>query len=194
MKKLIYFHGYASSGASGTVEMLRRYLPDFEIIAPDIPIDPDEALPFLRSLCEAEQPDLIVGTSMGGMYVQQMFGHKRICVNPACNMSVASKVLKTGTHPFLNGRKDHAKEFRITKDIIQHWMQMERKQWNGITDFDLENCYGLFGINDPVVHTYDIFHKHYPHAIRFEGEHRVNDKVLRSTLLPLIHQLTDTEA
>lgn len=190
MKKLIYFHGYASSGASGTVEMLRRYLPDFQIIAPDIPIDPVDALPFLRALCEEEQPDLIVGTSMGGMYAQQMFGHKRICVNPACNMSTNSKVLKTGTHPFLNGRKDNAKEFRITKDIIQHWNQMERRQWDGITDFDLENCYGLFGINDPVVHTYDIFHKHYPHAIRFEGEHRVNDKVLRTALLPLIHELT----
>ena len=41
--KLIYFHGFASSGASGTVQLLRKLLPEDEIIAPDIPVDPQEA-------------------------------------------------------------------------------------------------------------------------------------------------------
>jgi len=68
MKRIIYFHGFASSGASGTVELLRRHLPDFETVAPDIPIDPTEALPYLRDFCQTQQPDLIIGTSMGGMY------------------------------------------------------------------------------------------------------------------------------
>ena len=88
--KLIYFHGFASSGASGTVENPRRELPDAEIIAPDIPVDPAEALPYLKQLVADEQPDIIVGTSMGGMYAHQMFGFKRICVNPALNMSTMS--------------------------------------------------------------------------------------------------------
>ena len=95
--KLIYFHGFASSGASGTVELLRNLLPQATVIAPDIPVDPIEALPMLKQLCEEEQPDIIVGTSMGGMYVQQMRGFLRICVNPAFNMSTNSSVLKTGT-------------------------------------------------------------------------------------------------
>ena len=187
--KLIYFHGFGSSGASGTVETLRNLLPKATVIAPDIPVDPVEALPYLKQLCEQEQPDLIVGTSMGGMYAQQMRGFLRICVNPAFNMSTNSQVLKTGTYKFQNGRKDNQKEFRITKDIIQHHNQMERQQFKGITPDDQELCYGLFGINDPVVHTYDLFKKHYPHAIRFEGEHRLNDKIIRKTLLPLIKEL-----
>ncbi|MBQ8737488.1 MAG: hypothetical protein IJY78_06675 [Bacteroidaceae bacterium] len=191
--KLIYFHGFGSSGASGTVETLRRCLPEDEIIAPDIPVDPIEALPYLKELCEKEQPDIIVGTSMGGMYAQQMRGFVRICINPAFNMSTQSKVLKTGTYKFFNGRKDNQKEFKITKEIIQHHNQMERQQFKGITDFDLENCYGLFGINDPVVNTYDTFRKYYPHAIRFEGEHRLNDKVIHKVLLPLIKELTNKE-
>ena len=187
--KLIYFHGFGSSGASGTVETLRNLLPKATVIAPDIPVDPVEALPYLKQLCETEQPDIIVGTSMGGMYAQQMRGFLRICVNPAFNMSTNSSVMKTGTYKFHNGRKDNQKEFRITKDIIQHHNQMERQQFKGVTPEDQELCYGLFGINDPVVHTYDLFKKHYPHAIRFEGEHRLNDKVIRKTLLPLIKDL-----
>ena len=174
--KIIYFHGFASSGASGTVQNLRLILPDDEIIAPDIPVDPAEALPFLRELCASEQPDLVIGTSMGGMYAQQMHGFRKICVNPAFNMSTMSKVLKTGEHPFLNGRKDNQKTFRITREIIQHFNQMERQQFKGITDFDLAN-------------TYDLFRRHYPNAERFDGEHRLNDKVLKKVIIPLIEKI-----
>ena len=56
--KLIYFHGFGSSAASGTIRTLREKLPDFDVIAPDIPVDPAEALPFLRELCEKEQPNV----------------------------------------------------------------------------------------------------------------------------------------
>ena len=187
--KIIYFHGFASSGASGTMQNLRLILPDDEIIAPDIPVDPAEALPFLRELCASEQPDLVIGTSMGGMYAQQMHGFRKICVNPAFNMSTMSKVLKTGEHPFLNGRKDNQKTFRITREIIQHFNQMERQQFKGITDFDLANTYGLFGIHDDLVNTYDLFRRHYPNAERFDGEHRLNDKVLKKVIIPLIEKI-----
>ena len=190
-KKIIYFHGFGSSGASGTVENLRNMLPDMEIIAPDIPIDPFEALPYLTELCSQEQPDLIIGTSMGGMYAHQMKGFKRICVNPALNMSTMSKVLKTGIHKFFNRRKDHQKEFKITREIIQHHNMIERNQFKNITDDDKEKCWGLFGIYDDTVNTYDLFRKHYPNVQRFEGEHRLNDKVLKAVVIPLIHQLLD---
>lgn len=190
--KLIYFHGFASSGASGTVQLLRKMLPSAEIIAPDIPVDPEEALPMLKDLVEAEQPDVVVGTSMGGMYVQQMHGHLRICVNPAFNMSSLSKVLHTGEHKWLNGRKDSAKTFKITADIIKHFNQMERKQFDGITPEDKDLCYGLFGINDKTVNpvnSYTTFTKHYNHAERIEAEHQLNEKVLRKYILPLIKDL-----
>lgn len=190
--KLIYFHGFASSGASGTVQLLRHILPSAEVIAPDIPVDPDEALPLLRSLVEEEQPDLIVGTSMGGMYAQQMHGHLRICVNPAFRMSTMSKVLRTGTHKWLNGRKNSEKEFKITAEILKHYNLMERKQFEGITPDDRELCYGLFGINDTSVNpvnAYNTFTKYYPHCERFDGEHQLNEKVIKKALIPLMKRL-----
>ncbi|MBP5646213.1 MAG: esterase, partial [Bacteroidaceae bacterium] len=107
MMRLVYFHGFMSSGASGTVESLRRMLPELEVCAPDIPVDPVDALPYLRQYCQEHKPDIIVGTSMGAMYAQQMFGFRKICVNPSFNMSTMSKVMKAGTtYPFQNGRKD----------------------------------------------------------------------------------------
>ena len=184
--KLIYFHGFGSSGASGTVQLLRKLLPDDEVIAPDIPVEPLEALPFLRQLCEQEQPDIILGTSMGGMYAHQMHGFKRICVNPAINMSTMSSVLKTGEHKFFNGRKDNQKTFRITREIIQHHNQIERQQFKNLTDEDRQHVWGLFGIHDKTCNTYDTFHKHYPQCQRFDGEHQLNEKALKKVVLPLI--------
>jgi len=183
--KIIYFHGFASSGATGTAESLRRMLPEVQVISPDIPVDPSEALPYLRRLCEQEQPDLIIGTSMGAMYAQQMFGFRKILVNPSFNMSTLSKVFRTGEHKFLNGRKDNAKTFKITKEIIQKQNMMERQQFKGITPFDRENTYGLFGIHDTTVNCYDLFKKYYTNAQRFYGEHHLNEKALRTAVVPL---------
>lgn len=187
--KIIYFHGFGSSGATGTVDTLRHLMPEHEIIAPDIPVDPIDALPYLKELCQTEQPDLIIGTSMGAMYAQQMYGFRKICVNPAFNMSTMSKVLKTGEHKFFNGRKDNQKTFRITRETIQHFNQMERQQFKGITDFDKENTYGLFGIHDNTVNTYALFKKYYTKAERFDGEHRLNEKVLRQVVMPLAQKI-----
>lgn len=191
--KIIYFHGFASSGATGTAESLRRMLPEVEVISPDIPVDPSEALPFLRALCEQEKPDLIIGTSMGAMYAQQMFGYKKICVNPAFNMSTLSKVFRTGEHKFLNGRKDSQKTFKITKEIIQKQNMMERQQFKGITPFDRENTYGLFGIHDTTVNCYDLFKKYYTKAQRFDGEHHLNEKALRTAVVPLAKTILGLE-
>lgn len=149
--KIVYFHGFGSSHASGTVEILRRELPNDEIVAPDIPIDPVDALPYLKQLCADENPDLVIGTSMGGMYAQQMRKYRRILVNPAFNMSTMSKGLKTGEHKFYNGRYDGAKTFKITKDIIQHHNLMERQQFKNISADEKDTCWCLVGLKDTTV-------------------------------------------
>ena len=193
--KILYFHGFASSHASGTVQMLQRELANDEVIAPDIPIDPVEALPYLKELCQKEQPDLVVGTSMGGMYAQQMRDFRRILVNPAFTMSTMSKVLKTGEHQFFNGRYDGAKTFRITKDIIQHHNQMERQQFKDITPEQKDTCWCMVGLHDTsVTNAEALFKKNYraDHLIRFDGEHQLNDKVIRKVLIPLIEQIRET--
>lgn len=67
---ILYLHGYGSSGQSSTVEFLKKALPNDLITAPDIPVDPAEALPFLMQLCDEKRFSVIIGTSMGGMYAQ----------------------------------------------------------------------------------------------------------------------------
>ena len=49
-KKILYVHGFGSSGQSGTVTRIREVLPQAEVIAPDLPIEPQEALQLLKHL------------------------------------------------------------------------------------------------------------------------------------------------
>ena len=86
-KKILYVHGFASSGASGTAKGLRLLLPQTEVIAPDLPVHPAEAMELLHKICETEQPDLIIGSSMGGMYTEMLRGYDRILFNPAFQLA-----------------------------------------------------------------------------------------------------------
>ena len=85
-KTIVYLHGFGSSGQSRTVKHLRMIMPEYKVLAPDIPVNPAEALPFLKNYCKENKPDLVIGTSMGGMYAMQMYEFKRICANPALRM------------------------------------------------------------------------------------------------------------
>ena len=57
-KKILYVHGFASSGATGTAKSIRQLLPKADVVSPDIPIDPTEAIEFLHETCEREKTDL----------------------------------------------------------------------------------------------------------------------------------------
>ncbi|MFS2697887.1 YqiA/YcfP family alpha/beta fold hydrolase [Phocaeicola vulgatus] len=188
-KKLLYMHGFGSSAASGTVTMLRKHLPGFDVVAPDIPVDPAEGLPFLRGLCMNEQPDVVVGTSMGGMYALQMHGYKRICVNPAFEMSNKSKVLTTGIHEYSNPRKDSSTHFEITSDTIRHFAEMEEHQFDAVTDVDRKQVWGMFADNDTQVDEEPLFLQHYTQVIHFSGEHRLDEAAIKNVLVPLIHNI-----
>ena len=187
-KKLMYLHGFGSSAASGTVKTLRELLPDFDVVAPDIPVDPAEALSFLRGLCMNEMPDVVVGTSMGGMYAQQMRGYNRICVNPAFEMSKKSKMLTVGTHEYFKPRKDGTTHFEITSEIIRHHAEMEMHQFDGITETDRKQVWGMFADNDQQVNGESLFLQYYNQVIHFSGEHRMDDRVIEDVLVPLIYR------
>jgi len=190
-RTLLYVHGFASSGSSGTVMTLRRYLASWRVIAPDLPVDPFEALELLRSTVKQEAPDIVVGTSMGGMYAQQLWGVPRIVVNPSFEMSRSLLFGKMGRNKYMSKRKDGATEFRIDKTVVERFKEMEKGQFSGITEEEKPLVVGLFGDKDPVVHFQPLMAQLYgeERCRWFAGEHRLNDNVVKKVLLPLIDEL-----
>lgn len=186
--KILYIHGLSSSGSSSTVRNLQALLPDYSVLSPDLPVAPQEALDMLRHLCELEQPQLIIGTSMGGMFAQQLRGYKKILVNPAFHVSEFMRT-QIGVHEFLNPRRNGETHYEITSDLCDAYQKVENGQFSDITGFDKENTYALFGTKDTLVHGYDEFMSHYEKASWFEGEHRLNLEVMRSSVIPLIEKI-----
>lgn len=188
--KLLYVHGFASSGSSGTVMTLRRHLAAWRVIAPDLPVDPFEALDLLRDIVEKEKPDVVVGTSMGGMYTQQLWGIPRIIVNPSFEMSRSLLFGKMGRNKYTSKRQDGATEFRIDKAVVERFKLMEKTQFDGVDDAEKELVTALFGDKDPVVNFYPLVSELYgkERCVHFNGEHRLNDEVVKKVLVPIINE------
>lgn len=194
MKTLLYIHGFGSSGSSGTVMMLRQmlYPHGVKVIAPDLPVLPAEAIALLHNLVETENPDLIIGTSMGGFYTELLRGRKRILVNPSFKMARMLTFKGMGRYPFLNKREDGAKDFKVDKQMIDQFKALEKESFAKITPEERKNVHAFFGNADKMTAEFQpLFCKHYgkeQFAI-FEGEHRLNDAILNSVVLPLIKEL-----
>lgn len=184
MKTIVYLHGYGSSSQSSTVKYLAKKMPEYNVIAPDVPVDPKEALPFLDEYCKAHHADLVIGTSMGGMYAMQMTDFPRICVNPALYMSQLKDVLQVGTFERFQPTADGQTHFTITEEIIEHFKEMEQHLFDGVTSENQSKCWGFFADGDTLVNCKDEFARHFHLVFDFHGEHRMNNTVLRDVIIP----------
>ena len=194
-KKVMYVHGFASSARSGTVTLLRALMPKATVVARDIPMAPEEGMEMLTRMAREEKPDLIIGTSMGGMMVEMLYGYDRILVNPAFEMGdTMVKNNMIGKVEFQNPREDGAKEFIVTKALAKQFAHLTTLCFAHDNDEgEQERVWGLFGDNDPIVHTFDIFRQHYRNAVHFHGEHRINDHVAIHYITPIIRWIDDRQ-
>ena len=200
-KTVMYLHGFGSSGQSGTVTRLRTILPNAKVIAPDLPIHPAEAQVLLKELVAKEKPDLVLGTSMGGMYTEQLYGIDRICMNPAlCLADTMQQHGMTGTQTFQNPRLDGVQQFYVDKALVKEYRQVSEQRFAGLSDLSDEaleeekrHVWGLFGDRDDLVDTFDMFREHYPQAAHFHGEHRMDDRSFMHAVVPVIRWIDDQQ-
>ena len=189
MKNIVYFHGLSSSGKSRTGNILRNLFPEANVLTPDIPVSPKEAIPQLKNLVNSLDPEktVIIGTSMGGMYAQQMRGYKRILVNPAFYVSKTLKKNIGKNLPFFSEREDGAVEFPVTEKLIGEFEEMESHQFDEINSD--KNVISLFGNKDEVFNYKEEYLKYYTDFRDFDGEHRLSNDNIENEIVPLIKEI-----
>lgn len=190
--KILYIHGFSSSGSSFTPRTLGRLMPEATVISPDLPLDPQEALSMLHELCKSEQPDIVVGTSMGGMFAQQMHGYPKILVNPSFQVSKVMKLNK-GVNNFMFPRADGVQTFEVTDELIKRYEAMEEEQFDHVEMIDLDITWAMFGTRDNIVNARDEYEKHYDNYIIFDGEHMLHRRDIEHELIPLINNILNKE-
>lgn len=184
---VLFVHGLASSGAYKLADMLRMTMKA-EVVAPDVPIDPDEALALLRRLCETERPDLLVGLSWGGFLVQKLTGTRRALINPDLHVSRFLRT-KMGEVEYLSPRRDGATSFTITPALCDRYEALEGPL------ADPDRVLGLFADNDELIHCGEEFSALYPgRAIKYPGKHLPTFPEVKNFIAPALLAYVEGDA
>lgn len=200
-KTIMYNHGFGSAASSGTVTLIGQTFPNARVIAYDLPLHPEEAMAMLKEKVAQEQPDLIIGTSMGGMYTEMLYDYDRILVNPAFEMGKTMKEHgMTGMQTWQNPRRDGEKEFIVTKALEKEYREMTERCFQEMEAMtperkteELQKVWGLFGDEDKTVDTFDLFCSHYTQAAHFHGGHRMDDRSFMNGAVPVIRWIDDRQ-
>lgn len=93
MKTLVYIHGFNSSSASLKGRQLQQAaqarVHEVQVVAPDLPFEPDKAIRQLQQVVEAAMAEsrvVLVGSSLGGYYatyLAERYGLPAVLINPA---------------------------------------------------------------------------------------------------------------
>lgn len=184
--KILFIHGLASSGAYKMASTLRILLKGSEVTAPDVPIEPSDALALLEGICSREKPDLIVGLSLGGFWAQKLRGYRKMLVNPDLHPSRLLRT-KVGVMEYLSPRRDGAVSFRIEETICQGYETLEKDEFKGLDDEEIALTSGMFADRDEMVDCFDEFQEHYPgRGHRYPGTHLPNFPETKKYILPVI--------
>lgn len=148
MKRILFLHGFTSSGSCGIAAVLREELEGVaEVVAPDIALHPQEAMARLLDLCDAQRFDLIVGSSCGAFYGQQLVrftGLPAVLVSPFFKMTEFLEP-RLGWHEYKSERKDGNQQFDITPELVEEFEKMQAEQFDCYDDYSRGRVVGMFG-------------------------------------------------
>ena len=196
MKKIIFLHGfYASGQCVPAVALHEAFDGRVVVLTPDLPMNPYEAVVFIRALCDKEKPDLLVGNSCGSFYAQMIapvIGIPALLGNPHFQMTEFLRP-RVGAHQYKSPRKNGKQDFIIDKQLISAFAEMEEHQFDNCTEYGREHVWGLFGEQDTLAHFESLFLEHYNHSFHFPGGHTPTADEVKTWYVPLIERMLNNK-
>ena len=196
MKKILFLHGFYASGQCVPAMALREaFVGRAEVITPDLPMHPKEAVLFIRELIDREQPDLLIGNSCGAFYAQMVapvVGIPALLGNPHFRMTEFLRQ-RIGEHQYKSPRKNGNQNFVIDETLIEEFAEMEAIQFDTCDPDFQERIWGLFGEQDTLAHFEPLFLEHYKHSFYFPGGHTPTAEEVRGWYVPLAEKILELE-
>ena len=191
MKKILFLHGFFASGQCVPAQALREsFMGRAEVLTPDLPMHPKEALRFIRELIDCDKPDLLIGNSCGSFYAQMLApvaGIPALLGNPHFQMTEFLKP-RIGAHQYKSPRKDGNQDFIIDEALIEEFAELEAIQFNS-NPCNKDRIWGLFGEHDTLAHFEPLFLEHYARSFHFPGGHTPTAEEVRTWYVPLAEKL-----
>lgn len=150
-KKVLYIYGYGSSPESSTCKWLKNNLPNtivysFEYVQPD----PENSIPYLCSLVEELDIDIVIGSSLGGwyaMHIASICSLPSILINPVTDSTLDQVV------DYVSDHDSHIVE-NLVKYSKEHPLFETKEHWTGYRWDNAENGYYsvlIWSDNDEVI-------------------------------------------
>ncbi|OUN73754.1 YqiA/YcfP family alpha/beta fold hydrolase [Barnesiella sp. An55] len=194
MQKVLFLHGFFASGTYATAQALTQGLAGrAQVISPDLPLHPREALVLIEQVCRQEHPAVIVGNS-NGAFLAQIAASRLVLPallgNPHFEMT-RFLTPRLGPHEYKAPRADDRQHFVIDQPLIDEFASLQQHQWDYCTLATRDRIWGIFGESDTLAHYEPLFLEHYTHAFHFPGAHTPTpDEVLRY-YVPLVVKLLE---
>jgi predicted esterase YcpF (UPF0227 family) len=122
--KIIYLHGFGSSGKSAKSDALKAVFGDDHVEAPNLPINPRSVVEMVQSIVKnnKDEPIVFVGTSLGGFYAHYFstkFDAPCVLVNPSTEPHITMRERLGKSKNYATGE-----DFWVTEDFIDEWEAM----------------------------------------------------------------------
>ena len=190
--KILFLHGFFASGSCKPAQALKQtFAGKAEVLTPDLPLHPREALAFITELCEREHPKVLVGNSNGSFLGQIVASRLKIPAllgNPHFEMThfLSERI---GSHEYKSPRTDGRQHFVIDQPLIDEFAEVQKHQWDDYRPETNSRIWGLFGENDHLAHFEPLFLQHYTHAYHFPGAHTPTAEEVQEYYVPLLEEL-----
>jgi len=185
---ILYIHGFSSSSKSSTPKYFKKKLKD-TIYSFDIPTSPEQAILFIDKKIKELNIDIIIGTSLGGVYAYH-FDLPKIVINPAFQLN-----LNEGNYTFLNERTNGETEFNITKNDVNYFNELVESFKNKeVKEKLFYTSYILIGNSDDIVQfdLIDQYTNKYDEIITKDFGHRLTNEIIDNSVFPIIEKLKKT--
>ena len=193
MKKLLFLHGFYASGQCVPAMALREALEGkAEVLTPDLPMHPKEAINFISDLIDKEKPDALVGNSCGSFYAQMIapiVGLPALLGNPHFKMTEFLKS-RIGAHQYKSPRMDGKQDFVIDEQLIAEFADLEEHQFDNYNAEYKDKVWGIFGEQDTLAHFEPLFLQYYSNSYHFPGGHTPTAEEVHQYYVPLIEKMT----
>ena len=178
--KILYIHGFGSTGNSQTVQGLQKALGnDATILAPQFTNDLSTVAQIEQNIAEAKKymhefrPNVVIGSSFGGFIATFLNGYPRILINPC----------------LLPSERLHNLSPNMSKEDIELLKALETSH-----DIDGEmrfEMYGLFGLQDELFSYLNLFKKLYGESKTYTMPcgHRIDAENIENHLIPIIWEV-----
>lgn len=150
-KKVLYIYGYGSSPESSTCKWLKNNLPNTIVYSFEyVQSDPENSIPYLCSLVEELDIDIVIGSSLGGwyaMHIASICSLPSILINPVIDSTLEQVV------DYVSDHDSHIVE-NLVKYSKEHPLFETKEHWTGYRWDNAENGYYsvlIWSDNDEVI-------------------------------------------